>query len=172
VWIRKIKSSTGNLKIVSFEDTISMCISYSNPKQAFEFGKQLLATGNQIKIPRRLTFQASDEEKYQLRDILGVYWTYFQRVASGLAEFVGIFTTSYALQFLQNISDRDLKNRTTKLMNEVKDWWQNEDKAEYPVNDDGKRLINAVVYSVLESSENGVEIFRNVCLSMQIHKMP
>jgi hypothetical protein len=98
VWIRKIKSSTGDLKIVSFEDTISKCISYSNPKQAFEFGKQLLATGNQIKIPRRLTFlkmyyiydQASDEEKPQLREILGDNWTYFQRVASGLAEFVDI----------------------------------------------------------------------------------
>jgi hypothetical protein len=43
---------------------------------------------------------------------MGDYWKYFERVAGGLTEFVEIFTATYALQFLQNISDRDLKTRT------------------------------------------------------------
>ena len=41
-------------------------------------------------------------------------------------------------------------------------WWQNEDKTEYLTNPDGERLFKAVVFS--QSPENGVEIFRNVCL--------
>ena len=45
-----------------------------------------------------------------------------------------------------------------------------EDKSGYPINPDGKRLIDAVVFSESQSPENGVEIFRNVCLGMKIHE--